>query len=274
MSIQSMYPKLPLFLVPSKLAKAPVSQGDNQPPQNLQRSGKLKVKDDVLKLPPLLTKDVLRQLYPVDKIPDDENAYLAYFKDRFCDTKSPFYTPLSTRWGAKVDPIALRDNSPKKAFEHITFQKPTKEDYNRATTQDEMNAIVPVFNPLRAMYLSWLQKILSTQSTKWYKAFIGETLSPNRLLGLLTPEKAEAYPLLVIIEKRKYEEAKFDLVSLYPKNYSRENIRESDFIKHPENYFDQGLQNKNENIQQIRKNSFYSLTDPISKREKRRKRYA
>jgi hypothetical protein len=90
MSIQSMYRKLPPFIVPSKLAKAPVSQGENPAPQNLQRSGGLKFTNPTLEYLPLLTEDVLRELYPVSKIPNRRKAYLTYFIDHFCDKKIHF----------------------------------------------------------------------------------------------------------------------------------------------------------------------------------------
>jgi hypothetical protein len=180
MSIQSMYQKLPLFLVPSKRAKAPASQRDNQPPQNLQRSGKLKGKDDVLALPPLLTLKKVKELYP--NIEDLQQAYLAYF-EHLC--KQSIFTP----WKKRVNLTAHRDNSTEKAFGHIT--------------EDAKSEIgIGGFSLFRAAHLSWLEPLLSSHSTKWYEAWTKGNCSTNRMIGNLVGTN-----VIAVIQAPKYQGA-------------------------------------------------------------------
>ena len=217
MSIQSMYQKSPLFLVPSKRAKAPASQGNNQPPQNLQRSGKLKLKKDVLALPPLLT------IKEGEKVEEYQNRCWDYFRRTLCTQ------PIFTSWGDKVNLTAHRDNSAKKAFEHITVD-----------AKSEIG--IGGFSWFRAAYLPWLEPLLSSRSTTWYQAWTKRNCSTNRMIGNL----ADTH-FIAVIQAPKYQGADLSLVTAFPADYSLSEIKKRPIIMNPERYFDQRKKTKQGN---------------------------
>ena len=211
MSIQSIYQKSPLFLVPSKRAKAPASQGYNQPPQNLQRSGNRVIKYPKLDLPPLLTAEALQTLYP--QINDLQRAYFAYFED-LCNKN------IFTTWGAQVDLIAHREGSVEKAFIHITHDKNWKTG-------------IHVFSPLRAAHLSRLERLLSRNLEQWYKAWSRGRWTKNRMIGVL-----EDTNYVAIIEAPKHKKHEVNLVTAFPAPDYIYNIKNSPNINNPGTFFE------------------------------------
>jgi hypothetical protein len=181
-----------------------------------QRSGKFLESQEIL--PDLLTLPQIQKMYPNRK--KFEEAYLAYFQ-ALCQKS------IKTSWGAEVNLTAHRKGSVIEAFEHITYAK-----------EGVMGA--GGFSLFRATYLSWLELLLSSDSTttSWYQAWTRGSYFRNRMVGNLAGTN-----VIAVIQAPKYQGADLSLVTFFPAEKSILKIKKAPIIPNPSGFFNQKIEN-------------------------------